>query len=116
MEYYGNPHTYTGTVTMEYTDPYQWIRMLVWPFTVGATAMLACCVLIHFLTGTIIRYHATVSASIAILAVAATMAIASEWNGSTGDWFAFTIGLVFMTAVLIATCVYIFLRTGHETH
>jgi len=97
---------------IEYTDPYQWVRMLViWPMLIIApTASLAALLLVGIRSPNYTRSQVVICTAIGLLAAIVGGAIAVNWNGSNSVWVAFTLGLVFTGLILWTTLFTLWMR------
>lgn len=100
---------------MEYTDPYQNIRMLViWPVMVGCVAFYAVRFIASTIDGGLTRWQAILAGVTGLMAGIVATSIAQDWDGTDVYWLAFTLGLAFAALVLGANVIMLILEAGKD--
>lgn len=96
-------------------DTLQIFRMsLCWPIIVGSTAFLAVRLFWLMMFGRTGRAETTASSLVFMGAVVTTAAISRNWDNSPRYWTAFTVGLAFMAAALLANVIYMVITEDGE--
>ena len=91
---------------MEYSDPYQGIRMIIiWPALVGAVAFYTVRLIASLVERRLNRWQASMAAICGFMAGVFTTYLSRNWTGSNEYWLAFTVGLAFAALVLVANAV-----------
>ena len=100
---------------MEFTDPYQGIRMLViWPVLVGCVAFYGVRLLARLVDGALTRWQAILAGVCGAMAAVVTTSIARRWDGSEVYWLTFTLGLAFAALVLLANVFAVIIEADHD--
>lgn len=94
-------------------DMYQPVRMhVIWPILVGCVAFYGVVFIAETLDGRLTRWQALLAAVTGLCAALVTSTIANQWDGSPVYWLAFTLGLAFMTLVLLANSIMLVLQAS----
>ena len=87
-------------------DELQVLRMSVmWPLVVGSAAFLLARALFWFTSAHLTRDHAAACVIVGVAGAVVAWAIALAWDGGTGYWLGFTVGMLALAVILLVTCV-----------